>query len=108
MLSQYITPGRVLDSISKMPVQNSSFKISARPDLATYLLQILIPSNSLVCQKGNLHFSYVLEHGFLVKYLVIASQKSELKNLLRNVCLSKQEVFRKLPVQKTGRTGPGY
>ena len=38
-----------------MPVQNSNFKISARPDLATYLLQILIPAtfNSLVCQKGQ-------------------------------------------------------
>ena len=36
-----------------MPVQNSNFKISARPDLATYLLQILIPAtfSSLVCQK---------------------------------------------------------
>ena len=32
-----------------MPVQNSNFKISARPDLATDLLQILIPAtfNSL-------------------------------------------------------------
>ena len=57
-----------------MSVQNSNFKISARPDLATNLLQILIPatSNSLVCQKkGNLHFSYVLEGGLLEKYLVI-------------------------------------
>ena len=38
-----------------MPVQNSNFKISARPDGATYLLQILIPAtfNSLVCQKGQ-------------------------------------------------------
>ena len=38
-----------------MPVQNSNFKIFARPDLATYLLQILIPAtfNSLVCQKGQ-------------------------------------------------------
>ena len=38
-----------------MPVQNSNFKNSARPDLATSLLQILIPAtiNSLVCQKGQ-------------------------------------------------------
>ena len=38
----------------------------ARPDLATNLLQILIPAtfNSLVCKKGNLH-SYVLEDGWL-------------------------------------------
>ena len=36
-----------------MPVQNNNFKNSARPDLATNLLQILIPDtiNSLVCQK---------------------------------------------------------
>ena len=44
---------RVLARISKMPVQNSIFKISAHPDLATYLLQILIPAtfNSLVCPR---------------------------------------------------------
>ena len=35
---------RVLARISKMPVQISNFKIFARPDLATYLLQILIPA----------------------------------------------------------------
>ena len=44
-----------LARISKMPVQISNFKIFACPDLATYLLQILIPAtfNSLVCQKGQ-------------------------------------------------------
>ena len=38
-----------------MPVQNSNFKITARPDLATNQLQRLIPAtiNSLVCQKGQ-------------------------------------------------------
>ena len=35
---------RVLARISKMPVQNSHFKISARPDIATNLLQFLIPT----------------------------------------------------------------
>ena len=36
-----------------MPVQNSNSKNFARPDLGTYLLQILLPAtvNSLVCQK---------------------------------------------------------
>ena len=45
----------LLARISKMPVQNSNFKISACPDLATQLLQILIPAtiNRLVCQKGQ-------------------------------------------------------
>ena len=92
-----------------MPVQNSYFKISARPDLATYLLQILIPAtiNSLVCQKGQFNFSYVLKDGLLGKYLVITPQKSKLKNHHRKFCLSKQEVLRKLPVQKTGKTIPG-
>ena len=92
-----------------MPVKNSNFKISARLDLTTNLLQILIPatSNSLVFQKGNLHFSYVLEDGLLGKYLVITTQKSKFKILYWNFCLSKPEFFRKLPVQKTGRTGPG-
>ena len=100
---------RVLARISKMPVQNSNFKISARPDLATYVLKILIPAtfNSLVCQNGNLYVSYVLEDSLLGKYLVITPQKSKLKNHHRNFCLSNQEVFRKLPVQKTGRAGPG-
>ena len=61
-----------------MPVQNSNFKISARPDLATDLFQILIPTtmNCLVCQKGNIHFNYVVEDGLLGKYLVITPQKS--------------------------------
>ena len=51
----FLAPGlglyRVLARISKMPVQNSNFKISTRPDLATNLFQILIPDtiNSLVC-----------------------------------------------------------
>ena len=55
-----------------MPVQNNNFKISARPDLATNLLQIFIPAtiNSLECQKGNLHLRYVLEDGLFRKYLV--------------------------------------
>ena len=38
-----------------MPVQNSNFKISTQPDLATNILQIFIPAtiSSLVCQKGQ-------------------------------------------------------
>ena len=107
---RYIATSRVLARISKMPVQKSILKIFARPDLATYLLQILVPAtfDSLKCvKKGNLHFSYVLEDGLLGKYLVITPQKSKLKNHHRKFCLSKQEVFSKLPVQKTGRTGPG-
>ena len=58
-------------------------------------------------KKGNLHFSYVLEDGFLGKYLDITLENSKLKNFHRNFCLSKQDVLGKLSVQKTGRTGPG-
>ena len=85
-----------------MPVQNSYFKISARPDLATYLFQILILAtfNSLECQKGQFSLQLCPKIWFVRK-------KSKLKNHHRNFCLSKQEVFRKLPVQKTGRKGPG-
>ena len=38
-----------------MPAQNSHSKISAHPDLATYVLQILTTAtlNSVVCQKGQ-------------------------------------------------------
>ena len=62
-----------------MPVQNSNFKISPCPDLATNLLQILIPAtiNSQVCQRGNLHFSYVLEDGLLGKYYYTPKVKIE-------------------------------
>ena len=92
-----------------MPVQNSNFKISARPDLATYLLQILIPAtiDSVSKRAITIHFSYVLQDSLLGQYLVITPQKSKLKNHHRNFCLSKYEVFRKLPVQKTGRMGSG-
>ena len=48
-----------------------------------------------------------LEDGLLGKDLVITPQKSKFKNHHRNFCLSKQEVLRKQPVPKTGRTGPG-
>ena len=86
---------RVLARISKKPVQNSNFKISARPDLATYLLQILIPAtiNSLVCHKGHLHIFHIIEDDLFGKYLLILPQKSKLKNLHRIFFLSKQEVF---------------
>ena len=56
---------RVLARILKKLVQNSNSKYSAHPDLATQLLQILIPTTfySLLCQ--NLHLSHVLEDKLL-------------------------------------------
>ena len=92
-----------------MPFQKTNFNISAHPDLATQLLQILIPTRfySFFDKKGNLHFSHVLEDGLLRKDFVINPKKSKLKILHGNVCLSKKLVFWKLPVQKTGWKGPG-
>ena len=58
-------------------------------------------------KKSNLHISRVKEDGLLGKHLVITTQKSKMKILHRNFCLSEKEVFRKLPVQKTGKKGPG-
>ena len=62
----------VLARISKMPVQNSNSKISTRPHLATNLRILLkhvvaTTFNSLLCQNGNLHFSYVLKDCLLWK-----------------------------------------
>ena len=57
-----------------MPVQNSNFKISARPDLATDLFQILIPAtfNSLLYQKGKVTLQLCPRSFFLRgKYLVV-------------------------------------
>ena len=94
-----------------MPVQNSNFKISAHPDLAFQLLQILyiyqLHIRAYCIKKVNLHFSYILKDGLLGMYLVITPTKTKLKILYRNVCLSQTEVFRKLSVQKTDRMGPG-
>ena len=92
-----------------MPVQNSNFKISACPDLATYLLQILIPAtnNCLVCQTGQFTLQLCPRRWFVETIFGYYIQKVKIEKSSWKLCLSKQEFFRKLPVQKTGRTGPG-
>ena len=92
------TAGRVLARISKMLVQNSNFKNFARPDLATYLLQILIPAtfNSLVCQKRQFTLQLCSRRWFVRNIFV--NYPPKIKNLHRIFCLSIQEVFMKLPV----------
>ena len=45
-------------SISKINVQNSNSKISARPNLATNLLQILIIAYGV--KQGNLYLSFTI------------------------------------------------
>ena len=61
-----------------MPVQNSNSQISACPDEAIYLLQMLKQLHLIVycVEKSILHFIYVLEGGYGVKYLVITPIKS--------------------------------
>ena len=53
-----------------MPVQTGNSKISARPGLATGLLQIFIPTTYCV-KKVNLHLSYVLKDGLLGECLLL-------------------------------------
>ena len=100
---------RVLARISKMPVQKSNYKISACPELASHLLQILFPTTfkSLLCQKGQFTLQLCPKRWLNRKIFGNYPKKSKLKILYRNLCLSRKEVFWKLSVQKTGRTGPG-
>ena len=67
-----------------MPVQNSNFKISARPDLATYLLQFLIPAtfNSLVCKKGQLTLQLYPRRWLVRKILGYYPPKVKIENSL--------------------------
>ena len=93
-----------------MPVQNSNFKISARPDLAPYLLQILIPAtfNSLVCQKEQFILQLCPKRWLVRKIFGYSTPKVKIEKSSEKLLPVQTGVFfRKLPVQKTGRTGPG-
>ena len=77
-----------------MPVQNHNFKISARPDLATNLLQILIPttSKSLLCQKSQFTLQLCPEGWFVMKIFGYDPQKVKIEN----------SSLKFLPVQRVG------
>ena len=92
-----------------MPVQNCNSRISARPDLTTNLLQILTPNtfNSLWSQQRQFTHQLCPKRRIVRKIFGYYPQNSKLKILYRNFCLSKREVIRKVPVQKTGKTGLG-
>ena len=92
-----------------MPVQNSNSKISALPNFATNLLQMLISTtfHCLLGQKGQFSLHLCPRRWFDRKMFSYHPQKSKLKTFYRTFCLSKKEVFRKLTVQKTGRTVSG-
>ena len=83
--------GRVLARIWRMPVQNSNSKYSARPDLATNLVQILISTTFdwLFCKKDNIHSRPVLEVGLFENISLLPLKKFKLIILHRNFCLSK-------------------
>ena len=91
-----------------MPVQNSNFKIFAHPDLATHLLHILIPAtiNGLVCQKGLFTLQLCPRRWFVRKIVGYYTPKVKIEKSSLEI-LPVNQVFRKLPVQKTGKTGPG-
>ena len=81
------------------------------PVQTTNLVQILmqVVYNSILCQKGLFTIQPCpVRCFFWQKYvLLIPHEKSKLKILHRNVCLSKKEVLMKLPIQKTDRSSPG-
>ena len=92
-----------------MSVQNSYFKNFARPDLATYLLQIPLTAtfNRLVCQKGHFTLQLCPKRWFVREIFGYYTQKVKIEKSSEKFLPVQHEVFRKLPVQKTGRTGPG-
>ena len=96
---------RVLARISKMPVQNSSSKIILN------LLQIYFKSlyqlhiNAYCVKKAFTHQQCPIKC-FVRKVFGYYLQKVKIEIPYGKVCLPRKEVFMKLPVQKTGRTGP--
>ena len=99
--------GRLLARISKCL---SKTAISARPDLATNVLQILIPAttNCLVCPKGQYTSQLCLGRWFVKKIFHQCTPKVKIENFSKKFLPVRTGFFfRKLPVQKTGGTGPG-
>ena len=68
--------------ISKMPVHNSNSKSSARPDVATGILQILLPTtfNSLLCQKGQFTLQPHPRRWFVRKIFCYYLKKVKIEN----------------------------
>ena len=98
---------RVLARISKMHVQNSNFKISARPDLATNLLQILIPAkiNSLVCQKGQFALQLCPKRRFVRKIFGYYTPKGQNGKIFLDIfaCPSRRFLGNYLSKRQAGR-----
>ena len=96
--------------ISKMPVQNSNFKISDSPDLAINLLQIIIPTifDCLLCQKGQFTLQLCPKRWFVRKYLFITPthQKVNIKNSLQIFLPVPKGGYQETACFLTGRKGP--
>ena len=60
-----------------MPIDKRISKFSAHPDLATYLLELLIPAmyDSLLGQKGQFTLQQGPRRGLVRKFLVNTPQK---------------------------------
>ena len=93
-----------------MAVQNNNSKISACPDLATDLLQILIPTILYpIVSKRAIYTSIQPCHRRWSDRKIFGyyPKMSNLKIPHRKLRLSKKEVFRKNYVQETDWTGSG-
>ena len=75
-------PFSVLARSSQMPVQNSNSKISARPDLATNLLQFLIPTTFYIILYPKKQFALQLcrKIWFVRKIVGYYPQKVKIEN----------------------------
>ena len=79
-------------------------KSSACPDVATNILLVyqMYTTNYLHLLRQNGHFT--LQKMIFVETIWMSPHKRLFK--LQLFCLFRKEVFRELPVQKTGKTGP--
>ena len=103
----YVLGGRVLARVSKMPVQNRKFISSARPDLATNQLEILIPAtfNSLVCQKGQYTLHLCIRRWFVRKIFGILPPKSQNRKIFIEIftCPNRRFLGNYLSKRQVGR-----
>ena len=92
------------DFINACPKQQ--FQNFARPDLATYLLQILIPatSNSLVCQKWQFILQLWPRRWLVRKIFGYYTQKSNWKIIIENfACPNRRFLGNYLSKRQVGR-----
>ena len=92
-----------------MPVQSSNSNVSAHPNLATKLLQILIPTtvNGLLCQKGQSTLELYPRRWFIRKIFSYYPQKVKIENSLKKMLSVQKKGFQETACSKDRREGPG-